>query len=93
MKKTIPIIIGDIKINTWIDEEGTQRLPNNPVYSALIHSGALDLNKLAASYFKNQITFEHYLEFYLNIDYSVSAFSELSLFEHLEIKNPLWDKK
>ncbi len=87
------ITIGDIKINTWYDEHGVQRLPRNEVYCALFDSGALDLNKLVVAYLQNKISFEHYLEYYLNIGYSVCGFAELNNFQHLPIKNPVWEKQ
>ena len=88
----IMITIGGKPIETTIDQHGTQRLPNNPVYSALFDSGALDLNRLAVAYHQDKISLEHYLDYYLNIGYSVCGFAELSSFEHLEIVNPLWVK-
>ena len=68
-----------------------QRLPSNPLYDALFKCGALDLNKLTVAYHLKKISFEHYLEIYLNIGYSVSGFSDLEEFAHLKIENPLWE--
>jgi len=93
MGDKINITIGEKTIETWIDKYGTQRLPNNPLFSALFECEALDLNRLAIAYRRSQINFEHYLEYYLNIGYSVCGFAELSSFEHLEIKNPLWEEE
>ena len=89
----ITITVGDHKVETTIDANGVQRLPKNPVYSALFDSGALSLNQLAIAYAQKKISFEHYLDYYLNIGYSVCGFAELSNFQHLEIKNPVWDNK
>jgi hypothetical protein len=89
----IIVKIGGREILTTIDEHDTQRLPYNPVYKALLESSALDLNILGIAYQTDKISFRNYLEFYLNIGYSVCGFAELSAFEHLEIENPLWDSK
>ena len=87
----VMIKIGDRDMETVIDEHGVQRLPDNPVYSALFDSGALDLNALAVAYHKGKISFENYLEYYLHIGYSVDGFADLSAFQELEITNPIWD--
>ncbi|MGH7240985.1 MAG: hypothetical protein ACREGB_01675 [Candidatus Saccharimonadales bacterium] len=84
------IKIGDRDIETVIDEHGTQRLPTNPLLKALWECGALDLNKLAVGYRTKQISFELYLEYYLNSGYPVSGFCDFDEFEHLPIVNPLW---
>ena len=89
----IMIKIGNRKVETYIDEHGTQRItPINKLYNNLIESGKVDLNQLGRDYIDDKFTFKEYFEFYLSIGYSVSGFSELHRFEHLTIKNPLWDK-
>ena len=87
----IMIKIGDVAVVTVIDEHGTQRLPSNSLYMELYQSGALGLDDLYAAHYDGDISFDNYLEFYLNIGYSVGGFSELSAFQHLEIKNPVWE--
>ena len=89
----IPVKIGKHELVTVIDSDGVQRLPTNPIYRALLDSGALDLNKLCASYQQGLISKKDYLEFYLNIGYSVCGFSDLSFFQGYRIHNPLWDKE
>jgi hypothetical protein len=84
------ITIGDRQIETTIIDK-VQRLPRNPVYDDLCSLGLVDLNQMANKYHTGQLSFETYLEFYLNIGYSVCGFAELSSFEHLAIKNPLWE--
>lgn len=83
--------IGSHRIKTEIDKNGVQRLPCNLFYDNLIKHGLLDLNAMARAYHTGKLSFDEYLEFYLNIGYSMSGFAELSSFEHLEIKNPLWE--
>lgn len=87
----IIITIGDREIETVIDEHGVQRLPRNPIYDDLFNKGLIDLNSMIVRYHQKKIEFEDYFEFYLHIGYSVSGFSELSCFQHLDIKNPLWE--
>jgi hypothetical protein len=88
----ITIKIGDQEIETTVDEYGVQRLPRNPIYDGMIDKGLVDLNEMVRSYRAGRIKFEDYLEFYLNIGYSVSGFADLSSFQHLEIRNPIWEK-
>lgn len=88
----IPVKIGKQTLVTVIDENGTQRLPTNPIYRALLDSGALDLNQLCSAYQRGNISKKDYLEFYLNIGYSVCGFSDLSFFQGYKIHNPLWEQ-
>lgn len=87
----IVVQIGNYFLETTIDEHGVQRLPNNTDYRELIDKGIIDLNTLARDHINGKVKFEDFLAFYLYIGYSVCGFAELHQFEHLEIKNPLWE--
>lgn len=90
----IMVKIGHRNIETYIDEHGTQRItPVNKLYEWLYDHGKLDLNEIASGYFCGNISFKDYFELYLSIRYSMSGFYELHNFEHLTIKNPLWEKQ
>lgn len=49
-----------------------------------------NLNHMARLRRQGRFTDEEWLNFYLHIGYSVSGFSDLSDFSHLEIVNPAW---
>lgn len=87
---TILIKVGARRVVTTIDDSGVQRLPKNKFYCDLLDANLIDLNNLAIAYQRGKISFDDYLEFYLNIGYSVCGFADLSSFEHLEISNPVW---
>lgn len=86
------VTIGSKQVETTIDPDGVQRFPYNPIYGDLWDKRLIDLNAMAINYQSGRIKFEDYLDFYLNFGYSVCSFADLSSFQHLEIKNPLWEK-
>lgn len=88
----IMVKIGHRNVETFIDEKGVQRIsPVNKLYELLYRDGAIDLNLLAIEYEMEKISFKDYFDFYLSIRYSVDGFASLSRFQHLTIKNPLWE--
>ena len=50
-----------------------------------------NLNNMYEKYIKGDFTFDEWLDFMLNIGYSVSGFADLHDFSHLEIVNPVWE--
>ena len=86
----ITVKVGGKPYQTVIDDEGTQRFQVNKLFRHLQGSCRIDLNQLGIDYANGLFTQEEYLHFYMGIGYSVSGLSELSMFEDLEIENPLW---
>lgn len=96
----IPIRVGGRVINTTIDHLGTQRLPSDPILCAWVSGSAnvsgsgrlvgFTLNDMVMLYHEGKFTFDEWLDFYLNIGYSVGGFCDLSEFSHLDIVNPVW---
>lgn len=107
---TILIRVGTSVVQTFIDKNGVQRLPTNPIYGAWIDGTTaaynryirkvrpedrddaltFGLNEMNVLYHQGKFTFEEWLEFYLNMGYSVGGFCDLSAFQHLPIVNPVW---
>lgn len=87
---SITVTVGGRPYRTWIDDYGTQRFPANKLTRYLLDTYQIDLNQLAIAYAHEMFTQEEYLHFYMGLGYSVSGLSELSMFEDLEIDNPLW---
>lgn len=54
--------------------------------------GPYGLNTLAFEYHEGKHSLDDMLTFYTSIGYSVSGFSDLSFFEDLDIRNPLWEQ-
>ena len=86
----IIVKIGGNEYKTIIASDGRQRFVENSLLRHLIDSGMVSLNQLAIDYQAGKFPKEEYLFFYMGIGYSVGGFAELSVFEDLEIENPLW---
>lgn len=50
------------------------------------------LNTLAIEYHQGKHSLDDMLTFYTSIGYSVAGFADLSFFEELDIRNPVWEK-
>jgi len=49
-----------------------------------------NLNDMCKLYHEGKFTLDEWLDFYLQIGYSVAGFCDLSFFDDLEIVNPVW---
>lgn len=97
---SVKIKINGREFETIIDENGTQRFPNNNLVRHLVDSKQIDLNNLCIDYQKGKFTLEEYQEFYRGLGYYVCGFDEIFGWsgscnieeaKRVEIENPLWD--
>ena len=96
----ITVYLAGKPYETVIDEKGVQRFKGNRIIkdfvdkSVDLHTSQAEnvfsLHEVAVKYAHSEYTFEEMLELYTNIGYSVSGFSDISIFEHLDIFNPAW---
>lgn len=103
----INVKIGDRTFETIIDKRGVQRFKENTVISAFYKasteayndwmrtgregSAPFNLNTLAKEYHAGKHTLDDMLTFYTSFGYSVDGFADVSFFEGLEIRNPVWE--
>jgi hypothetical protein len=88
----IPVRIGGRVIETIIDKNKTQRLPNTLSFIGMTESHSkVNLDTLSTLYREGGFTDNEWFDFYSHIGYSLGGFSSLSYFSEMEIVNPLWD--
>lgn len=87
----IIIRINGKPIDTIINEEGVQRLPNHPILRYLMHRGAMSLNELAELAGFGMVTADDYRFIYQNIGFPVDMYADV--FPEDEIDNPLWEEE
>jgi hypothetical protein len=102
----IPVIVGSRTFITIIDVNGTQRFKENTVINAFVNASQeaysrftatrtgpmpYTLNDLSVEYYEGKHTLDDMLTFYTSIGYSVTGLSDLSYFEELDIRNPIWE--
>jgi hypothetical protein len=104
----IIVTIGSREFTTVIDKHGTQRFKKNTVINAWVDASGkefekwlrtdrttpepFNLNVLGLEYLRGEHTLDDMLTFYTSIGYSVSGFSDLSFFDDLDIRNPIWEE-
>lgn len=104
----IEITVGDRKFVTIIDEQGVQRFKANTAIKAFVDASTaaynewivsdrstpegFNLNTLAEEYYKGLHTLDDMLTLYTSFGYSVAGFADVSYFERLDIRNPLWEE-
>lgn len=76
--------------STYIDINGTQRFPIDPLYNSMCKCG-LDLNRLVEAYRANEFTQWDLLELYMGMGVSVCLLEDVSAFADITISNPMWD--
>ncbi len=91
MTDNLEVKIDGKHYRTVIDEQGVQRFPVNSLYSHLVDTKQIDINRLSIDYQNGRFSRDEYMKFYRGIGYSVCGFSEV--FGDAEIENPLWDKE
>ncbi len=93
-----PIKVGGKEVIATVDHNGILRFPNNALYRWIIDNLAPPdgfdkryggLNHMVEAYHRGKFTKEEYLEFYLNIGYSISGFMDLNEFQDVEMVFPL----
>ena len=105
---TVLITVGDREFTTVIDEHDVQRFKVNSVINAYNDTVSAEwdkwmysdrsmpepfgLNMLAVEYAHGKHSLDDMLTFYTSIGYSVAGFSDLSYFEELDIRNPIWEQ-
>jgi hypothetical protein len=90
----ITVKVGGKEYDTVIDEQGVQRFKENGVLKYLFDRGALDLNEIARIYHtKKPFSQRDYAELNMMLGYSVSGWCDLSAFQDMDVKNPLWENK
>lgn len=71
--------------------KGVQRFPPNKLILYLFKKYQIDLNDLKMMADIETFSQDEYMQFYMDIGYSVCGL--LELFPEVEIENPLWDKE
>ena len=92
-KKIIQVQVGKKKYPTFLDGKSVQRFIKNSVIEHLFNENKLDLNQLAREYHNGKFSQVDYAEFNMMIGYSVAGFADLSSFQDMQIRNPLWEEK
>lgn len=88
MTDTIMIRINGKPIETTVDEEGTQRLPNRPIVQYLMHRAVMNFNELAELAGFGMVSQDDWRFIYQNTGTSVDHYADC--FPEDEIDNPLW---
>jgi len=103
----IPVTIGRRTFTTYIDKHDVQRFKRNTVIEAFVDASGenfeewlktdrttpqpFNLNTLAVEYHEGKHTLDDMLTFYTSINYSVAGLADVSYFEGLDIRNPVWE--
>lgn len=99
----IPVKLNGKEYPSYIDDHGVQRFVPNPIVKRMIDktmkssgqlkNGVYNLNDVAMDYYSDPdwASTEDMLDFYTQINYSVSGMVDLSYFEDVVVENPLWE--
>lgn len=89
----VKVKVGGVEYDTVLVKGDLQRFVQNDILARCVENGLIDMNRARILYHEGKMgTKRQYAEFHMAIGYSVRGFEELSLFQDMEIENPLWEK-
>ena len=89
-----PVRVNGVTYETVIDEHGVQRFRINETIRYIMDTQQqVDFNHLMMAYQRGAFPLRDYMEFYMQVGYSVDGFAEIFASEEdspVTIQNPLW---